>query len=60
MSYVARLLLREEIDALELELSAERRNDNPDLARIQELKREVDRLENRLATAPRERPRLAG
>jgi predicted nucleic acid-binding Zn-ribbon protein len=53
MDIVARLLLREEIDALGHELSTAKRASNPDFSRIQDLKREVERLEDRYAAARR-------
>lgn len=52
MGIVARLLLREEIDALDHELAAAKRNKLA-LRRIQELQAEVERLEDRYAAGRR-------
>lgn len=49
MDIVARLLLREEIDALEHELSDAGAAPKPDLMRILELKQEIARLEHRIS-----------
>jgi capsule polysaccharide export protein KpsE/RkpR len=53
MDIVARLLLREEIDALEHDLSAAKSTPNPDFARVQGLKQEIARLEQRFAASRR-------
>jgi hypothetical protein len=53
MDVVARLLLREEIDALELDLAAEKRSPKPDFARVQGLKHEIARLEQRIVARRR-------
>ena len=53
MDIVSRLLLREEIDALEHELSTAKASLNPDFARIRELTTEIDRLERRFLAARR-------
>ena len=51
MDIVARLLLREEIDSLEHELSQQRHAPQPDFARMQVLKQDIARHERRLANA---------
>jgi capsule polysaccharide export protein KpsE/RkpR len=51
MDIVRRLLLRDEIDALEHELSTAKASLNPDFARIRELTTEVERLERRFLAA---------
>ena len=53
MDIVARLLLREEIDALDHELAAAKQMPNPDFARIQMLRHDIERLEARYAAARR-------
>lgn len=50
MDIVARLLLREEIDALEHDLSEAKATD---FARVQALKQEIARLEQRFAAGRR-------
>lgn len=50
MEIVDRLLLREEIDALERELFRSKSAANPDAARVQMLKQEILRLERRIST----------
>lgn len=61
MDIVARLLMREEVDSLELELSRERAASSPDFARVQMLKQDIERLERRLAASrSTEQPRRAG
>lgn len=50
MEIVDRLLLREEIDALERELFRGKSAANPDAARVQMLKQEILRLERRIST----------
>jgi hypothetical protein len=62
MDFVARLLLREEIDALDHDLAEARQAETVDVKRIGELEAEIERLEDRFAAARRaeiER-RLAG
>jgi hypothetical protein len=53
MNIVTRLLVREELDALELEQVIAKRSPSPDFARIQILEQEIQRLEGRLAAARR-------
>lgn len=53
MDVFARLLLREEIDALDHELAEAKRLSNPDFARIHMLRQDIDRLEERYAAARR-------
>lgn len=62
MDVVSRLLLREEIDALDHDLLEARQAETVDIKRIGELEAEIKRLEDRFAAARRaeiER-RLAG
>ncbi len=53
MDVVSRLLLREEIDALDHDLAEARRAETVDVKRIRELEAEIERLEVRHAGARR-------
>jgi len=53
MDFVSRLLLREEIDALDHDLAEARQAETVDVKRIRELEAEIERLEERYATARR-------
>ena len=53
MDVVARLLLREEIDALDHELAAAKSAPKWDFGRIQDLQDKIERLEDRYAAARR-------
>lgn len=53
MDFVSRLLLREEIDALDHDLAEARQAETFDLARIRSLEAEIDRLEDRYAASRR-------
>lgn len=53
MDIVSRLLLREEIDALDQDLAAARQADTFDLTRIRTLEAEIERLEDRYAASRR-------
>jgi DNA repair exonuclease SbcCD ATPase subunit len=53
MDFVSRLLLREEIDALDNDLAEARQAETLDVKRIRELEAEIERLEERYATARR-------
>lgn len=53
MDIVARLLLREEIDTLDHELAAAKSAQSWDFGRIQKLKADIERLEDRYAAARR-------
>lgn len=59
MEFVTRLFVREEIDALELELAEAKRAHEPDFVHIQKLKHDVAVLEAKLARRPG-RSQLAG
>jgi hypothetical protein len=50
---VSRLLLREEIDALDRDLAEARRAETVDAKRIRELEAEIERLEDRYAASRR-------
>lgn len=49
MNIVELLLLREDIDALQHDLAKERRAQQPERARMQQLQDEIERLERRYA-----------
>lgn len=51
MDFVTRLFVREELNALELELADAKRAHEPDFARIQNLTQEIARLEAKLRGA---------
>lgn len=53
MEVVSRLLLREEIDALDHDLAEARRAETVDVKRIRELEAEIARLEDRYAASRR-------
>ncbi len=53
MDVVSRLLLREEIDALDRDLAEARRAETVDAKRIRELEAEIERLEDRYAASRR-------
>lgn len=53
MDVVSRLLLREEIDALDHDLAEARRAERVDVKRIRELEAEIERLEDRYAASRR-------
>jgi uncharacterized sporulation protein YeaH/YhbH (DUF444 family) len=56
MDVVSRLLTREEIDALELELARIKAGPSPDFARVQHLRHEIARLERRISARRRVQP----
>ena len=51
MNVVSRLLLREEIDALDHDLAEARQAKTVDVKRIRELEAEIERLDNRYAAS---------
>lgn len=53
MDVVSRLLLREEIDALDHDLAAARQAETVDVKRIGEIEAQIERLEDRHAAARR-------
>lgn len=58
MGWVEKLLLRQELDDLELELHRAMRDEHPDLIAIQRIKADIAALQRRLPAA-RRRERVA-